>query len=297
MATSSWAPPASEGMPAPAGSDLRATEIPMREADGAPGRERPKPGARPGTRAPSRPEPSAPAKSRAGTLALVAVVALVGLLGAAWYRVVEIPVLSGWLAGFAPPVSATPAPEGGGGGTQAAAPNAAESRANGISLTLDSFTDAAIARLQASSLNEQRPDLLFVVAPVQQNGRVYHRLLAGPAADSAGAEALRATLATVLTRENPTRWVMRSTTLAFNMGDRDDLASAAERVAQLSRVDIPAYVLELPGRNAAGARVARYRVYAGAYADEAEGTYLRNLLVSKGFPDARLVPRIGRHPQ
>jgi hypothetical protein len=81
------------------------------------------------------------------------------------------------------------------------------------------------------------------------------------------------------------------------MGDREDLAGAALRVAELSRVDIPAYVLELPGRNASGARTPRYRVYAGAYADEEEGTYLRNVLVSKGFPDARLVPRIGRHPQ
>jgi hypothetical protein len=225
-------------------------------------------------------------------LSLLLLVIAAGVVAAAWFGVVDIP----WLDRYLPARAAEGATPPSGAAAAAEAPPAPINEF-AYALTLDSFTDPAPPRLQASSLNDQRPDLLFVISPVGVNGTVYYRLLAGPAADSAGAEALRATLETVLTREDPSKWVLRATPFAFDLGDRDDLASAAERVAELSRVDIPAYVLELPGRTAAGVNIRRYRVYGGAYADEQEASYFRDLLVKKGFPDAQLVPRIGRHPQ
>lgn len=267
--------------------DLRSAEVPSRDASEDDTRERAKPVMRPLV----KPAPTeVPKKSRAGALAALLAVAVAGAVGSAWYGVVDIPWLSAMLParasaeGSAAAASAAPPPE------QLAAPI----NEFAYALTLDSFTDPTQPRLQAASLNDQRPDLLFVVSPVAVNGKAYYQLLAGPAVDSAGAEALRATLQTVLTRENSARWALRATPFAFNLGDRDDLASAAERIAELSRVDIPAYVLELPGRS--GGRP-RYRVYGGAYADEQEAEYFRQLLMSKGFPDARLVQRIGRHPQ
>ena len=245
---------------------------------------------RPAARAPARPEPKA-GESRVGVLLLALAVVVVALLAAARFGVVEIPYLSDWLAAPAATATVTPAP------TPVLAEPTAEAPVLALSLTLDSFTDPALARLQASALSEQRPDLVFAVAPVSVDGTVYYRLLAGPAADSASAAELRATLATMLTRENPRAWVLRPTPLAFNLGEREELDLARTRVAELSRMDIPAYVLEVPVRTPAGARRAPFRVYAGAYADELEAAYFRDILVAKGFPDARLMERIGHRPE
>src|SRR5690606_9121306 len=138
----------------------------------------------------------------------------------------------------------------------------------GASLVLGEFLDAPVARLQAEALAGQRPDLLFVVAPIEVDGTVYHRLLAGPAAD--------------LT---------------------DALEAARARAAELSRVDIPGYVLELPAPRPPGgflqasaptAPAPRYRVYAGAYADAHEAAYLAGLLAQRRI-QARLIERTGRH--
>jgi hypothetical protein len=165
------------------------------------------------------------------------------------------------------------------------------------SLALGAFPDAAVARLQAESLGKQRPDLLFVVAPVESQGSIYYRLLAGPAEDSAAAVSLRDRLATTLTREDPKTWRVRPTRFAFEPGDRAGLAEAEARVADLASVDIPAYILELPPRTATGAIRPRFRVYGGAYASAEEAVYFQELLVAKGFPDARLTERKGHPPE
>jgi hypothetical protein len=43
------------------------------------------------------------------------------------------------------------------------------------------------------------------------------------------------------------------------------------------------------------AGAARYRVYAGAYADAHEAAYLADLLARHGETQARLIERTGRH--
>ena len=249
-----------------------------------------------------RPQPGANGKkekSRAWQPVVLLLLALaVAAVALARLGVVEIPYLSDWLGTASADASPGSAPGSAPGpvvSAEPAAPQPVEGLAN--SLTLDAFTDPAVARIQAGSLNRSRPDLLFVVAPVQVDGTVYHRLLVGPAGDSASVAALRATLATVLTRENPSSWVLRPTPLAFLLGERDDFKQAQERVTELSRVDIPAYLVEVPPRTASGARRPPFRVYVGAYADDVEAAYYRNVLVAKGFPDSRLLERIGTRPE
>jgi hypothetical protein len=233
------------------------------------------------------------------------VVALLAAVALAWFGIVQIPWLSNFLAERrAPAESSVPAAPA---VVAAEAPNADVLAA---SLTLGAFTDLPVARLQAESLARQRPDLLFVVAPLEVDGVVYHRLLAGAARDSSEALVLRARLAKVLTRENPATWRLQRTPLAFDLGEAHDLAAARARVEALSRVDIPAYVLEFPAPPRAApvgpppngfvqvssrAGAARYRVYAGAYADAHEAAYLADLLARHGVTQARLIERTGRH--
>ncbi len=243
-------------------------------------------------RAVVEPDP-VPGRSRTPALAGAAALVVVAAAAAAWFGFIPIPGFSRPAA--ADPNVAAPAPAATVASSPAAAPT--EPPPLRVSLALGAFEDAAVARLQASSLSEQRPDLLFVVAPVESGGTVYYRLLAGPAEDSSAAVAIREKLATTLTREDPSSWTIRPTPLAFELGDRADLAEAKARIADLASVDIPAYVLELPPRTATGAIRLRYRVYGGAFADVEEAAYFQSLLVSKGFPDARLTERTGRHPE
>ena len=240
---------------------------------------------------PAEPKPSA---SRSGPLALFAGLAVLAVLAAARFGVIEIP---GITPATAVPDAAPAAPPAATTTASAPVPASPESPPLRVSLALGAFENAGAARLQANSLSEQRPDLLFVVAPVESAGKIYYRLLAGPAEDSASAVALREKLATTLTREDPSTWLVRATPLAFELGDRAELAEAKARVADLASVDIPAYVLELSPRTATGAIRLRYRVYGGAFADAEEASYFQSLLVSKGFPDARLTERTGRHPE
>jgi hypothetical protein len=238
-------------------------------------------------------KPAQPSGKGSLVMALLIFAVLIAV-GLAWFDVVRIPWLSDFIAARRPaPTSLAPTP-----GAPAPAPDVLAA-----SLALGAFTAPPLARLQAESLSGQRPELLFVVAPVRIAGVVYHRLLAGPARDAAEAAGLRRRLAALLTREDPASWPLQSTPLAFALGDTDDLAAARARADALSRVDIPAYVLELPAPSAASPLVwmsahnvgARYRVYAGAYADANEAAYLADLLARQGETQARLIARTGRH--
>jgi hypothetical protein len=242
----------------------------------------------------ARPLMKPPKPSGKGNLVMALLIFGVLLaFGLAWLEVVRIPWLSDYLATRRPgPTSLAPALE-----------PAGSRELLGASLALGAFTAAPIARLQAEALSTQRPELLFVVAPVRIAGVVYHRLLAGPARDAGGAVRLRRRLGEVLTREDPASWPVQRTPLAFALGDADDLTAARARAQALSRVDIPAYVLELPAapdfaplvwRSAHDVR-GRYRVYAGAYSDANEAAYLADLLAREGETQARLIERTGRH--
>jgi len=210
-------------------------------------------------------------------LVLVLVVVALRALG-----IVEIPGLA---------IRPTPAANG---SVPVVVPPGPPRPAGDYSLTLGSFPDreGAVARLQAEALSRQRSDLLFIVSPVELDGEVYHRLLVGPARDS-GAAALRADLASTLTREDPSSWIARPTPLAFHLGSFASLEEARSSAQSFQSLNVPAYVLRVPP---AGAGEHRFHVWAGAYADPQEASYLRRVL---GVDDVRapLVRRRGELPE
>jgi cell division protein FtsN len=57
-------------------------------------------------------------------------------------------------------------------------------------------------------------------------------------------------------------------------------------------LDVPAYVLAMDMSDGS----TRYRIYAGAYANEQEATYLRGHLEAQGLNDPTLSTRVGRIP-
>ena len=60
----------------------------------------------------------------------------------------------------------------------------------------------------------------------------------------------------------------------------------------LRGLDVPAYLLAIDFSDGS----MRYRVYAGAYSDEREASYLQDHLRAHGLDDATLSTRVGRVP-
>jgi hypothetical protein len=58
------------------------------------------------------------------------------------------------------------------------------------SLSLAAFEDAGVAPRRVRDLSGRRADVLFTAVPVLVSGRIFHRILAGPATDSAAATEL-----------------------------------------------------------------------------------------------------------
>jgi hypothetical protein len=137
---------------------------------------------------------------------------------------------------------------------------------------------------------QRRPDLLFIVAPVRVAGRVYHRVLAGPAEDSLGGERLRSSLAETLAGDDDARWIVRPTPLAFDFGRFESAEAAEGRVAEIGNAGIGAYVFEV-----AGTRAPEFRVYAGAYQSPAEAEVMREALAAAFGSVPTLWPRMGRY--
>jgi cell division septation protein DedD len=131
--------------------------------------------------------------------------------------------------------------------------------------------------------------LLVLIAPVSVNGRVFHRVLLGPATDSASAEAL----ATRVAQEvgiSRSEWIVRATPVAFLLGEIPNQDAATRRVAVLRGLNVQAYMLAVDFADGS----VRYRVYAGAYADSEEASYLQSHLINQGLDNATVAPRVGR---
>jgi hypothetical protein len=69
--------------------------------------------------------------------------------------------------------------------------------------------------------------------------------------------------------------------------------AALRRSGVLQGLGVPSYVLAVTYSDGS----VRFRVYAGAYADEAEATYLSGLLQERGLSSATLSERTGRLPE
>lgn len=218
------------------------------------------------------------------TLVVLLLLLLGVVAGAWWFGYLEIPGLA------RPTVEALP-----GGTALAASPGEDAARpttptAAAFSVALESHRDADVAWRRMDELAARLPDRLWIVAPVDVDGTVYHRVLAGPATDSAAAESLAVSLAGILGAD-ASEWVVRATARAFFLGMEDDRTTALDRAAGLREDGVPAYVLSVRGPGG----TARYRVYAGAYADADEASHLAAVLQERGLT-ATLSERSGDVP-
>ena len=158
------------------------------------------------------------------------------------------------------------------------------------SLSLAAFEDGRVAALRAEDLAERRADLLFTTVPVRVSGRVFHRILAGPAKDSAAAEALRTSLGESLSDEDSSAWIVRATPLAFALGDYESRDAAGRRAEEMSMASLAPYVFEVGATDGPS-----FRVYAGAYADAAEASLAHERFIEAGGEVPQLVRRVGRY--
>jgi len=228
--------------------------------------------------------------SRARRRRLAAVAALVTLvaaafIGAAWLGYLRVRGIS---PAGAPETPTSPSPPA----TMAAPPATENSTAAPYSLGLAAFQDELAARSMVQGLAGKVPGILFTIAPVQVDGSVLHRVLAGPVADSAAALALAARVAEAAALD-PTRWVVRWTPRAFRLGEMPEVDAALRRSEVLQGLGVPSYVLAVTYSDGS----VRFRVYAGAYADEAEASFLSGLLDERGLSGATLSDRTGRVPE
>ena len=156
------------------------------------------------------------------------------------------------------------------------------------SVAVGAFQDEAVASSRLTGL-QSAAGVFAILAPVRVDGTVYHRVLVGPATDSMSAEALADRLS-LETAVSSASWVVRTTPLAFELGELLDEEATARRVEVLRGLGVPAYSLAIDFSDG----TTRYRVYAGAYADEQEASYLQSHLIAQGLDNAMLTTRIGR---
>ena len=158
----------------------------------------------------------------------------------------------------------------------------------GFTVTLAAYPDLAAATFRADALSARTLDHLIVLAPLEIGGTVYHRLLAGFAPDAAAASGLSAALSETLGAPSAS-WIVRNAPLAFELARSSTLDVATERRDQVRSLALPAYVMEVEMSDGS----VEYRVYVGAYSNQAESSHLRSLLEENGLADVALVQRLG----
>ena len=228
-------------------------------------------------------------RSHAWLLPLVFLLLLLAGAGAAWWLgYLDIPGLPQRGGDAAEATASEPVAPA----TEAAVPAKETSGLMAFSVSLGSYRDQGTAEARVSELAAKVPDVLFTIAPVQVEGEVVHRVLAGPAADSAEALALGTRVAGTAGLGS-SDWVARATPRAFDLGEMPELDAALRRSEVLKGLGVPSYVLAVSYDDGS----VRFRVYAGAYADESEASYLSGLLQERGLSSATLSDRTGRPPE
>jgi hypothetical protein len=221
------------------------------------------------------------------TLLLILLLVVVALLVAAFMGVLEIPGITPAQAGAV--VEAAPEPPPGGGTSEegAAAEVQVVAPHHRWNVMLGSYADAASAAEVATRLSTSHPDLSVIVAPVEVEGREYHRILAGPVSDSAAAEVLRP-----LVGGEAGEGVVRPAPLAFLVGESRERSAAERRREVLAELDVPAHILALARSDGS----TLFRVYVGAYADAREAAFMEARLRDRNVENAPLVDRLGTPP-
>ncbi len=231
-------------------------------------------------------------KSSTGRTVLVLILlAVVVLVTAIWFGLIEIPGLS--LADASESTSAAGLAALGATGADPATASSAtptpQAEIAAFGLALGSFSDVEVARAEARTWSDRVAGVQFVLAPVQVDGQVWYRLLAGPASDSETAQALAETLSAAADGVDPSNWLVREASLAFLLGETRGRSAAEQRVTVLQSLGIPAHILRVPYSD--GSEV--FRVYAGAYASASEAAFLEQLLQDQEITNAPLTERLG----
>jgi hypothetical protein len=137
-----------------------------------------------------------------------------------------------------------------------------------------SYENESDAVALVTDLRNRVSDVLFITAPVEVNGQVYWRVLAGPAIGTDGAEELRRTLPPRLGYGSGSSWVVHWTPMAFLLAESPSAPAARTEAETFRGQGLPAYVL--PGRDSDGSPV--WRVYTGAYSSSEQAAILAQRL-------------------
>lgn len=161
------------------------------------------------------------------------------------------------------------------------------------SVALAAYENETDALAVVTDLRSRVSDVVFVTAPVEVNGQVYWRVLAGPAIGTDGAEELRRTLPPRLGYGSGSSWVVHWTPMAFLLAESPSAPAARTEAEGFQEQGLPAYVLQ--GRDAAGSPV--WRVYAGAYSSSEQAAVLADRLMEVSGALPPLVRRTGLPPR
>lgn len=223
-----------------------------------------------------------PSKARRvkGWLTRVLLLLIIAVVGtAAWYI---------WQTRFA--VGDDPQPQNRAAERPAGAPagTASSNVALPYSVAIASYRDLNLAQDRLYTLGAEEPLMSFYIGPMEQQGALYYRVLAGPVADSAAAVALRATLIEKGIKTMATGWEILETPFAFFLGDYTERKDAVTRQQQAANQGVPTYVVASAALD--GSR--QYTLYAGAYTGSGDAEFMRQILRGVGLPD-NLVERTG----
>lgn len=163
------------------------------------------------------------------------------------------------------------------------------------SLVLDIYDEGEleVATEMLGILRTRLPELLFVLAPGEEEGQRIYTLMAGPAYDRLEAENLRGPLADVLIREDPDSWAIRETPRGFYLGERETFPEAQEYLESFSAEGVYPYILHVTYPDGTEA----FEILAGAYDGVPEARPLQMILRETGFRDLPLIERRGRLPE
>ncbi|HUE76688.1 MAG TPA: SPOR domain-containing protein [Longimicrobiales bacterium] len=157
-----------------------------------------------------------------------------------------------------------------------------------FSVAVELHQDLNAATERVRRLGAAERGVSFQLSPVSVNGVLYYRLLAGALPDREAGAALMQRLVDAGHKSGMDDWAVRQTSHAFDLGEYETEAEARARVEALRADGIPAYAL--PQRYEGGQ--VEYRVYGGAYVNEAEAEVMEQMLEDAG-EEARLVERTG----
>lgn len=157
------------------------------------------------------------------------------------------------------------------------------------SVQIEAHEDPRAAAERVAALRRAEPGMEFYVVPANVAGVLYYRVMAGPAADLATAQALMQRLVEAGHKASAEAWALAPTRWAFYLGDFDTRNAARARGDELAAEGIPTYVVEIPYEHGPS----RYRLYAGAYRTPGEARVLEDMLRRAGY-EPQLVERKGR---